>query len=507
MAEEKDPGIPPGTLVLDGRYKVIAVLGEGAMGIVYEARHTRIGRRIALKAVLPEYRRRSDVLQRFEHEARTGGMFQHTGIVAVYDHGIDPVHGPMLAMEFLKGVDLADTLNMGYFDLSERLSIFLKMLTALEVVHRGGIIHRDLKPENVFLALVDDHELVPKLADFGLARGHMQGLTRTGAMMGTPHYMSPEQAVGSKDIDARTDIYAMGVILYELLTGPITGEITLWGKLVTNPQNSEEELLEKPEMVDERLWRMVIRAVRRDPTKRFQSAAEFASDVKSWAHAHGLHIDERDHIAFPPGLKHNLRATLHGCEEVAPPEPIHVSLGMGGQAFDPPPMESRAPTGPRVTQLSAEMSTPPLPTSRSRLPILAAAVGAVLLLVTGVMLTSSRQTTPLAPRLERVDTHSPRGATPPVTALALTPDAGATPTPVVVAAPPVIEPTAPPTEPTPVAEAPSRGSRRRGGHSRHHRRGQEATPPTTTAVAAATPSTPTCVWETLADGTRHRVCH
>lgn len=503
--EEEDTSIPAGALVLDGRYRIVQKLGEGAMGVVYEARHTSIGRRVALKAVRPEYRRRADVLQRFEHEARAGGMFQHTGIVAVYDHGTDGKHGPMLAMEFLKGVDLADALNKGHFDLSERLRIFLKMLTALEVIHRGDIIHRDLKPENVFLALVDDRELVPKLADFGLARGHNQQLTRTGVMMGTPHYMSPEQATGSKDIDARTDIYAMGVMLYELLAGPITGDETLWGRLVTNPRSSEEELLQKPDMADAELWQLVVRAVRRDPAQRFQSAEEFATCVKQWAKMHSIEIDERDYIAFPPGLKSKLRATVHGCEGT--PEPIHASLGMGPEEFDLPPVEPAAPA-PRsatVGSWSGDRRGTIVPVIKRRWPIFAAAVA--MFIIGGVAVVSLRQTTPLAPPLERVDAHSPRGATPPVTALALEPDAGVTPTPVVVAAPPV-EPLTPPTEPTPATEAPSRGSRRRGGHSRHrNHREREASPPATTVVAAPTPSTPTCVWETLADGTRRRVCH
>ncbi len=214
--------------VVAGRYEILGLLGEGGMGAVYEAQHLHLGRKVAIKRLHPELSKDESSVRRFQREARAAGTIGHDHIVDVLDLGFAEDGAPYLAMELLVGESLADRLRRaGRLDPRRAARIAGEILSALEAVHGRGVIHRDLKPDNIFLCRRGGRRDFVKVLDFGISKvrsvagADTEGLTRTGAMMGTPHYMSAEQAQGRKDLDHRVDLYAVGVILYECLAGEL----------------------------------------------------------------------------------------------------------------------------------------------------------------------------------------------------------------------------------------------------------------------------------------------
>ena len=208
-----------------GRYKLLHNIGEGGMGIVYLAQQVEpIKRQVALKVIKPGMDSKR-VMARFEAEQRALAMMEHPHIASVYDAGLAPSGRPYFVMEYVKGISITEHCDKFKLTIEQRLHLFLRICEAIQHAHQKGIIHRDLKPSNILIA-IQDQQIIPKVIDFGVARAISQPLTeRTlyteqGQLIGTPEYMSPEQAdQSSKDIDTRTDIYSLGVILYELLTG------------------------------------------------------------------------------------------------------------------------------------------------------------------------------------------------------------------------------------------------------------------------------------------------
>jgi serine/threonine protein kinase len=211
-------------IVVGGKYRIVKTLGVGGMGSVYEAEHELIGKRVALKCLHPEYSRDRDLVERFKREARAATAIGNEHIVDVTDMGDLPDGAPFLVMEMLKGQALADLMDKeGVLPIGRSVKIVRQICFALAAAHEKGIVHRDMKPENVFLATRSESGDFVKVLDFGISKMHEhgktdRGLTRTGIAMGTPSYMSPEQAQGAKDVDLRTDIWAVGVMLYEMLT-------------------------------------------------------------------------------------------------------------------------------------------------------------------------------------------------------------------------------------------------------------------------------------------------
>ncbi|HJL28417.1 MAG TPA: protein kinase, partial [Polyangiaceae bacterium LLY-WYZ-15_(1-7)] len=214
--------------VIAGRYEVIRLVGEGGMGAVYEAEHRTIGRRVALKRLHPELATDAHAVNRFQREARAAGGTGHEHVVDILDLGFAEDGAPYLVMELLAGESLAARLERERQLPEERAArIAGQVLSALEAVHARRVIHRDLKPDNIFLTRRGRQRDYVKVLDFGVSKigvpeGRTEvGLTRTGTMVGTPHYMSPEQARGVKKLDHRVDLYAVGVILYECLSGQL----------------------------------------------------------------------------------------------------------------------------------------------------------------------------------------------------------------------------------------------------------------------------------------------
>lgn len=214
---------------IDGKYVVKGVLGRGGMGTVYEAEQLVLRRRVAVKVLHPNQAQKKNAVQRFHQEARAAGAIGHPNICEVYDLGTLDDGSPYLVMEKLVGETLADRISIeGGLAFDDVLDTLIQVLSALVVAHHKGIVHRDIKPENVFLTKRVGCPPLVKLLDFGVSkmiarpvepRGEEVDLTRIGMVMGTPHYMAPEQARGDRDLDGRVDLYACGVILYEALTG------------------------------------------------------------------------------------------------------------------------------------------------------------------------------------------------------------------------------------------------------------------------------------------------
>lgn len=280
--------LSPGELI-DQKYRVVRILGTGGMGSVYEAENTRVERRVAIK-VMHKAQDRQDVA-RFEREARAA-QIGSPHIVQVFDLGYLSDGAPYMVMEYLAGESLGERLQrVGTLDAPQVVRIAKQILDALAAAHRAGIIHRDLKPDNVFLARVDgtDEEMV-KLLDFGISkitdsarRPADMSLTRSGVAIGTPHYMSPEQVQGAKDIDFRTDLYSLGVILYRCLSGQLPFESQDVAPLLV------QILLETPKPVHEvrpgtdlELSQIVARSMSRQASDRFSTAPEYRAALTAW---------------------------------------------------------------------------------------------------------------------------------------------------------------------------------------------------------------------------------
>jgi serine/threonine protein kinase len=205
------------------KYQVIGLIGEGGMGAVYEVKHLAIGRRFAIKFLRPEAARSDSTVARFKREAESAGRLENEHVVAVVDVGTTDEGAPYLVMEYLQGEDLGTLLGRcGPLPVARAIRLVLQVCRGLRAAHALGMIHRDLKPSNLFVVPGSDGNEIVKILDFGivkLAAQDPEAVTRSGLTLGTPHYMSPEQARGDIQIDGRTDIYSVGVLLYELLTG------------------------------------------------------------------------------------------------------------------------------------------------------------------------------------------------------------------------------------------------------------------------------------------------
>ena len=267
-----------------GNYSVTAKLGEGGMGVVYLAEHPVIGRKAALKAIHPQFARSAEVVSRFITEAKSINQIGNEHIVDVTDFGTTPAGDFYFIMEYLQGEALVDRLDRITRLPAERaLGIALQITKALQASHDHGVVHRDLKPDNVFLVTQGDDDHFVKVLDFGLAKlvgvdGAALRTTQSGAVVGTPYYMAPEQCEGKVDVDHRVDVYALGVMLFEMLTGKIPfggtgfGEVIL--KHMTMPAPSARRLV--PEL-SPALDEILFQALAKDPTERFQSMAEFGA--------------------------------------------------------------------------------------------------------------------------------------------------------------------------------------------------------------------------------------
>ncbi len=270
------------------KYKIVRKLGEGGMGVVYEAQHVHIGKRVALKVLRDDFSRKEDVVERFRQEARSASIIGHENIIDITDFGQTPDGRVFFVMEYLEGDDLATVLEkqrtVGY---ERALRILKQACRGLQAAHDKGIIHRDLKPENLYLVHCGKPNETVKVLDFGIAKMTLLGdegrkLTKTGMVFGTPEYMSPEQAAG-RTVDARIDIYAMGIIMYEMFTGhvPFTGE-TFMAVLSQHMFSPVPTLQSKNPgiSIPQGMEQVILKALAKDPADRFQSMAAILESIE-----------------------------------------------------------------------------------------------------------------------------------------------------------------------------------------------------------------------------------
>jgi serine/threonine protein kinase len=273
--------------VVDGKYKVRAVLGEGGMGAVFEAEHTAIGRVVAMKVLHPAQATKKVAVKRFHQEARAAGGIGHPNICEVFDFGTLSDGSPYLVMERLKGETLASRIgNEGGLPFVDVIDVVIQVLSGLAAAHERGILHRDIKPENVFLAERPGYPPIAKLLDFGVSKvvpgaagewDDETDLTKTGMVMGTPYYMSPEQARGDRNLDGRVDLYACGVMLYEALTGQRPYVAKNYNTLLVNIlQGGAAPPRTLRASIPPALEAIVMKAMAKNRDDRYQSAGEFS---------------------------------------------------------------------------------------------------------------------------------------------------------------------------------------------------------------------------------------
>lgn len=273
----------PGTRLL-GKLRVIRALGSGAMGAVYEVEHEITHHRRALKVLHPHMTRVSGVVERFLLEASAAGRIGSAHIVETFDAGRLDGGEPFLVMELLQGKTLAQVLDDEYpLPVARVLDILIQACSGIEAAHAAGIVHRDLKPENLFLC--GQNLSYVKILDFGVSKFERPiaalGLTGDGAPIGTPNYMSPEQVRGEKALDRRSDVYALGVVLYECLTGELPYTAKSLPELAIKIHDARYRPVRvlRPELPEE-FELVVARALARDPVDRYPSAGALAADLR-----------------------------------------------------------------------------------------------------------------------------------------------------------------------------------------------------------------------------------
>lgn len=264
-----------------GDYRLIEEVGRGGMGVVYRAEQISLGRQVAVKMILKDQLASESERQRFFAEARATARLQHTGIVPVYDVG--EIDGrPYFAMQYIQGRTLQELINTHSIDERQAVRVVAMIAQAVDFAHQNGILHRDIKPSNI---LVDSNGIA-RLTDFGLAKHTDAGesLTRTGVVLGTPSYMSPEQASGRMgNISPASDVYSLGSVLYHALTGrpPFVGKTTMDMLLQVMEQDPPNPRLLNPK-IDRDLEMVLVRCLQKPPDLRYPSAAKLASDLNAY---------------------------------------------------------------------------------------------------------------------------------------------------------------------------------------------------------------------------------
>jgi tRNA A-37 threonylcarbamoyl transferase component Bud32 len=344
------------------KYRIVRVLGEGAMGAVYEAENLRIHRRVAIKILHPQIAQKADTLRRFEREAQAAGRIGSKHIIEVLDLGELHDGSRFMVMEFLEGTTLDQRIrSKGRLTPEDATPIIAQLLEGLGAAHDAGIIHRDLKPANIFLTKSRGVADFVKILDFGVSKFNVlneeMSMTSTGAVLGTPYYMSPEQAKGSRQVDPRSDLYAVGVILYECITGQVPFSAETFNELIFRI------VLESPPPVesfvpnlDPAFTALIHKAMAREANDRFQTAAEFRMAILKWAEAASAGP------VLPSAL--GLGGPMPGG-----PKPGGPALGVGGTMLMDPPSAGGPALDPDNARTMAMVHEPrPMPSPFQQVP-------------------------------------------------------------------------------------------------------------------------------------------
>jgi serine/threonine-protein kinase len=350
-----EPALTPGTTI-GGRYRIVRLVGTGGMGAVYEAQHTHLKKRVALKTLYPRLARVPEARARFLREGEAASRMRHPHIVDVTDVGSDG-ETPFLVMEYLEGEDLSALLARSRrLSLEESLELLLPAIAAVAAGHTAGIVHRDLKPQNVFLAKGYAGDIVPKVLDFGVSKLAAEGeelvaLTGTAAVFGTPAYMSPEQARGAKGVDARSDQYSMAAVLYECVTGrrahegdhPLAVVRKIGDGDLVPPRQHRPDL---PEAFEQ----LLLRALAREPGDRFASMSDFGKALVPFA-------SPRSRLLWGPVLGLPRQPLPQAALRKTEPLPAAV--------HKPEPAASKIEPGPGRLARTVVLPTPPSTTFNS----------------------------------------------------------------------------------------------------------------------------------------------
>jgi serine/threonine-protein kinase len=382
---------------LSGRYRINRLLGEGGMGAVYEAEHTHMRKRLAVKVLHQEMSHLPEVVARFEREAMAAAHIDHPNVAGATDFGMLEDGSFFLALEYVEGVSLRDVVAKGKLELGRALHITNQIAQALLRAHALGIVHRDLKPENVMLVERDGDTNFVKVLDFGIAKvpvgefsaeepaasaasGAPKVLTQMGMVYGTPEYMAPEQAMG-QNVDARADLYALGVMLYEMLSGarPFDHEskVSLLGMHVTArvPPFAERcpEALVPPEVEG-----IVMRLMRKEATERFESARDLSEAIGNAV----VVLVERGRIEPPPGVM----PVLSGPQASSP----GISARLAGPISLVNPMRASLASAPAKVNDESGGIRVGIPSNKGKYATIAGGVLLTLTLVGFITVVSSR---------------------------------------------------------------------------------------------------------------------
>jgi len=278
--------------IIDSKYRIVRLIGEGGMGSVHEGENVRIKRRVAIKVLHKQAANNEAALLRFEREAQAAGHIGSDHILEVLDLGVLADGDRYMVMEFLDGEPLSSRIrSVGSMIPQQLVPLLRQALSGLEAAHRAGIIHRDLKPDNIFIVREKAGKTdFVKLIDFGISKFNVLGgdmaMTSTGAVMGTPYYMSPEQAKGSRSVDARSDVYSMGVIAFEALTGQVPFDGSTFNELMFKIVLAEPPQLKlmRPD-VDPAFVAIVEKMMAREPDARYATSKEVMAALDAWSNA------------------------------------------------------------------------------------------------------------------------------------------------------------------------------------------------------------------------------
>jgi serine/threonine-protein kinase len=389
-------------VVLSGRYLIERVIGEGGMGAVYQAQHTHMRKRLAIKVLHPEMSRLTEVVARFEREAMAAAHIEHPNVAAATDFGKLDDGSFFLVLEYVEGKSLREAIAEGRLELGRALHVGRQIASALARAHALGIVHRDLKPENVMLVRRDEDPDFAKVLDFGIAKvpvGELAGeakvpgqaLTQLGMVYGTPEYMAPEQALG-QPVDARADLYALGAMMFEMITGtrPFDHEskVTLLGMHVTAPVPRMTERAPDANVPLE-VDAIVSRLLAKEAAARYTDAKELIEAIDTIT----MQLAARGRISepLPPLSAFGPRASSAGVDGTGPRSAVaSASPATGPTALAQPAVSSSRTSQQGIASLvgaslgNVLKSAPPWMTPR-RLTIAAVALGGLLVSVVGVV--------------------------------------------------------------------------------------------------------------------------
>jgi serine/threonine protein kinase len=355
--------------VIRGRYKILALIGEGGMASVYKAHHQLLDELRALKVIKSELARDTLFVQRFKNEAIITRKLQHPNAVRVDDLDIAEDGRPFISMELVQGESLKPLIQRtGALGVTQTLDLALQVCQALDAAHTLGLIHRDIKPDNIYLVPRGDGPPLVKVLDFGIARlkeeapggAKLRGmtLTGTGVVIGTPEYMSPEQAMGKhgEQLDGRSDLYSLGVVMYRMLTGelPFKADTTvemILHHIQTIPKPPQSRVGGRGLSIPDAVSAIVMRALEKDREKRFPSAASMAEAIRAAA---TLKVATPQPALAPYGAGPAVTVPL----SMPLPPPPAAKAGVGNQELLPPPRESTFQTPPPPARVAAPASRP-----------------------------------------------------------------------------------------------------------------------------------------------------